>query len=209
MKLKICEMFESIQGESSFAGFPFFFIRLTGCNLRCEYCDTLYAYDSGENINVVDIIKEVKKSWIDKVLITGGEPLFQQNVYPLIESLIKINKNVFIETNGSFLTNNIPKNVTKIIDFKTPSSNMSQFNDFENINYINENDEVKFVIGDIEDFKWSCNIIRKYRVLEKSKNILFSPVNDKISPSELAKYILKERINVRLQVQLHKFLKMK
>ena len=209
MNLKICEMFGSIQGESSFAGFPFFFIRLTGCNLRCSYCDTKYAYDEGRSVEIQSIVEQVKNSWMKNILITGGEPLCQKNIYILMEKLLNLNKKVFIETNGSILTDKVQNGVVKIVDFKTPSSNMHEKNNFENVKYLNKNDEVKFVIGNDEDFNWSCSVIRRYNLLAKVKNVLFSPNESTLSAEELSELILNERINVRLQIQLHKYIKQK
>ena len=126
IKLKISEIFQSIQGESSYSGFPFFFIRLTECNLRCNYCDTKYAYSVGKDVTISSIVEKIKKSNIDKVLLTGGEPLLQENIYILIDKLIEIGKKIFIETNGSVLTDKVRNEVIKIIDFKTPSSLMDK-----------------------------------------------------------------------------------
>lgn len=208
-KLKISEIFKSIQGESSYSGFPFFFIRLTGCNLRCSYCDTQYSYSSGNELTIKSIIDKIEKSTIDKVLLTGGEPLLQENIYILIDKLTEIGKKVFIETNGSILTNKLRKEVIKIIDFKTPSSLMNEKNNFDNINFLNEEDEVKFVISDKNDFLWSIDIVNNYNLHKKTKNILFSPVANKLEPKTLANWILDKDLNIRVQIQLHKILDLK
>ncbi len=210
MKLKINEMFISIQGESSFSGFPFFFIRTSGCNLRCKYCDTKYAYEDGEFIEISEIIENVKSSQLKNVLITGGEPLIQENIYFLIDSLINNKFNVLIETNGSVLVDKINKNAIKIIDIKTPSSGECTKNNFKNFNYINFNDEIKFVISNYEDFKWSINVIEKYKIYNLVKNISLSPVYNLLSPKKLANWILEKKLNyVRLHLQLHKIIGLK
>ena len=205
-KLKISEIFKSIQGESSYSGFPFFFIRLTGCNLRCSYCDTQYAYSAGKDFTIDFIIDKIAHSNIDKILLTGGEPLLQENIYILIDKLIEIGKKVFIETNGSILINKLRKEVIKIIDFKTPSSLMAEKNNFDNVNFLNKEDEVKFVISDKDDFLWSIDIVNNYNLHKKTKNILFSPVANKLEPKTLANWILEKDLNIRLQIQLHKIL---
>ncbi len=209
MKIKICEIFESIQGESSFAGFPFFFIRISGCNLRCSYCDSVYAYEQGREIKIERIIEKASLSWINNILLTGGEPLYAKNIYALINGLIETRKKILIETNGSILIDRIPQQVIKILDFKTPSSGMAKYNEFKNINYLNFDDEVKFVISDFNDFQWSCNIIEKYDLFNRINNIIFSPVTDKLASNQLAHWILGEKINARLQLQLHKYINMK
>jgi len=209
VKIKICEIFESIQGESSFAGFPFFFIRISGCNLRCSYCDSVYAYEQGREIKIERIIEKASLSWINNILLTGGEPLYAKNIYALINGLIETRKKILIETNGSILIDRIPQQVIKILDFKTPSSGMAKYNEFKNINYLNFDDEVKFVISDFNDFQWSCNIIEKYDLFNRINNIIFSPVTDKLASNQLAHWILGEKINARLQLQLHKYINMK
>ena len=151
----------------------------------------------------------MENSWINNVLITGGEPLIQSNVYTLMSILLKKNYNVFLETNGSLLINKVPKNIIKILDFKTPSSNMCEFNKFDNIDYLNEKDEIKFVIGDKKDFEWSVEKIYYFKMFDKTKNIIFSPVYKKLNPKTLATWILEKKINVRLQIQLHKLLNLK
>ncbi len=210
MKLKINEMFINIQGESSFSGFPFFFIRTSGCNLRCKYCDTKYAYEDGEFIDISEIIENVKSSQLKNVLITGGEPLIQENIYYLIDSLINNKFNVLIETNGSVLVDKINKNAIKIIDIKTPSSGECNRNNFKNFDFINFNDEIKFVISNYEDFKWSIDVIEKYRIYKLVKNIFLSPVYNILSPKKLANWILEKKLNyVRLHLQLHKIIGIK
>ncbi len=209
MKIKINEMFISIQGESSWTGFPFFFVRTSGCNLRCNYCDTKYAYEKGEFFAIEEIIKKIEDSGLNKILITGGEPLIQKNVYILMDKLVKKGYDVLIETNGSILIDKINESVIKIIDFKTPSSGESKKNNFKNVNFLTEKDEVKFVIGNTEDFNWALSIIKKFDLNKKVKNIIFSPIWGKLNANELGKWIINKKLNfVRLQVQLHKIINM-
>ncbi len=208
--LIINEMFSSIQGESSYAGFPFFFIRTTGCNLRCKYCDTKYAFSEGKEISIKKIVEKAEKSGLKKILITGGEPLIQKNVYKLIDDLLNKKFEVFIETNGSILIDKINKSAIKIVDVKTPSSGECEKNKVENLDFLTEKDEVKFVISDFNDFLWSKNFVEKYKVYKKIKNILFSPVYGVLNPEKLANWILEHKLNmVRLQLQLHKIIGMK
>jgi len=203
--LKINEIFFSIQGESSYAGLPCVFVRLTGCNLRCSYCDTEYAFYEGENFSVDDIFEKVSDYNCNLVEITGGEPLLQKDVYPLITKLCDNGYTVLLETNGSLSIKKVDKRVIKIIDFKTPSSKMGKENFFENIKYLNSKDEVKFVIGSEEDYIWSKNVIRKYN-LDNHVTVLFSVVFGKMKESLLVEKILKDNLNVRYQLQLHKYI---
>ena len=203
--LKINEIFFSIQGESSYAGLPCVFVRLTGCNLRCSYCDTKYAFYEGENFSVDDIFEKVSDYNCNLVEITGGEPLLQKDVYPLITKLCDNGYTVLLETNGSLSIKKVDKRVIKIIDFKTPSSKMGKENFFENIKYLNSKDEVKFVIGSEEDYIWSKNVIRKYN-LDNHVTVLFSVVFGKMKESLLVEKILKDNLNVRYQLQLHKYI---
>lgn len=211
MNLKIVEIFKSIQGESSFAGFPFLFIRLAGCNLRCSYCDTKYAQEENNfpEIEIEKILNKIESYKIRRVLVTGGEPLLQNNVYNLIEQILNMKKEVFIETNGSILLDKVDYSVVKIVDFKTPSSGMCQKNNFKNIHYLTENDEVKFVIGCEEDFKWSIDVVKKYKLEQQVRNIHFSPVWNKLNAKILGEWILSTNVDVRLTIQLHKILNMK
>jgi 7-carboxy-7-deazaguanine synthase len=205
--LKISEIFKSIQGESSYSGFPFFFIRLTGCNLRCSYCDTKYAFDNGKLFTISNIIEKIRHSNVDKVLITGGEPLLQNNVYKLIDKLLDIGKKVFLETNGSLPIDKIRTEVTKIVDFKTPSSLPLLKNNFNNVKFLNKKDEIKFVVSDKNDFQWSLDIIKKYDLSNIVENILFSPVTTKLKPHLLAHWMLEKEVNFRFQLQLHKLIR--
>jgi len=203
--MELSEIFYSLQGESSYAGLPCVFVRLAGCNLRCTYCDTKYAYESEFTLSVKEIIKEIEKYHPVKLVeITGGEPLLQGEAIKLMQLLIKKKYKVLLETNNSISLENVPKQVIKIVDFKTPSSGMSDKMLWENIQYFNEKDELKFVIADKQDFNWALKIIKKY---ELSKfRILFSPVFGILDQAELAEWILKMKLPIKLNVQLHKLL---
>ncbi len=203
--LKVNEIFYSIQGESTYAGERCIFVRLTGCNLRCVYCDTEYAFYDGEVFSVESIIKKVKSFNCNLVEITGGEPLMQKDVHQLMTKLCDDNFTVLLETSGSLSIKNVDKRVTNILDFKTPSSKMEMKNDFENVNYLKPIDEVKFVIGSRADYNWSKEIIEKYKLNKKAK-VLFSSVFGKIEHAKLIEWILKDNLNVRYQLQIHKYI---
>jgi len=203
MKIKINEIYYSIQGESSFSGLPCVFIRFTYCNLRCSYCDTEYAFYEGKEIKISEIIKKINSYKCNLVEITGGEPLIQEGCIELIKELQKLKKTVLIETGGSLPINKIPKKTHIILDLKCPSSNMEDRNLWSNIKYLNKKDEVKFVIGDLKDYKWSKKIINKYK-LNKKCSILFSPLYGKIKPKKIVEWMLKDNIDGRFQIQLHK-----
>ena len=203
--LKINEIYYSIQGESTKAGLPCVFVRLTFCNLRCTYCDTEYAFYEGKDLSIGDIMEEVRKYNCSLVEITGGEPLFQEESYILMKQLADDGFEVLLETGGSLPINNIDQRVKIIMDLKTPSSGMLKKNMYENINYLKKDDEVKFVIGSREDYLWSKQIIEKYD-LNKKNAILFSVVFGKLLPIELVNWILEDKLNVRFQLQMHKFI---
>ena len=203
MKLKINEIFYSIQGESSYAGLPCIFIRLTYCNLRCSYCDTDYAFYNGTDMKISEIISDINKYPAKLIMITGGEPLLQENCIHLMQELLNKSYSVMLETSGSLKLKDVPKSVIKIVDFKCPTSNMMNKNDWTIITDIQKEDEIKFVIANKEDYDWSKKMIKKYN-LNKVCPILFSPVYNKIDMSTLADWILKDGLNVKLQMQLHK-----
>lgn len=203
--LKINEIFYSIQGESRYAGKRCVFVRLTGCNLRCTYCDTEYAFYDGEDLSIDSIIGKVKSYNCKLVEITGGEPLLQDEVHSLMEKLCDDNFIVLLETSGSLSIESVDKRVINILDFKTPSSKMDKKNDFKNVEYLKTNDEVKFVIGSREDYNWSKEIIEEYKLDEKV-GVLFSSVFGKIEHEELVNWILEDNLNVRYQLQMHKYI---
>jgi 7-carboxy-7-deazaguanine synthase len=203
--LKINEIFYSIQGESTFTGERCVFVRLTGCNLRCTYCDTEYAFYDGEEFSVDEIVAKVKSYNCKLVEITGGEPLLQEDVHLLMTKLCDNNLTVLLETSGSLSIKNVDDRVRNILDFKTPSSKMNKKNDFENIKYLKSIDEVKFVLGSREDYDWAKEILEKYK-LDKKVEILFSSVFGKIEHEELVNWILEDKLNVRYQLQMHKYI---
>ena len=205
MKLKINEIFYSIQGESSYTGLPCIFIRLTYCNLRCSYCDTEYAFHNGSDMLINQILKHIDKYPANLVMVTGGEPLLQKDCISLMDELLKNKYSVMLETSGSLPLNKVPKKVVKIVDFKCPTSNMKHKNNWNIITDIDKKDEIKFVIGNREDYNWSKDMIKEYD-LDKICPILFSPVYDKINIEKLSKWILDDGLNVRLQMQLHKYI---
>ena len=204
-RLRITEIFYSLQGESSFVGLPTIFIRLTGCPLRCGYCDTEYAFSGGEWMQVADIISQIKQYKTTTVCVTGGEPLAQRSCGDLLSGLCDEGYNVSIETSGSLDISEVDNRVHRIVDIKTPGSGEQSKNKFENIQYLTQQDEVKFVLCNHADYEWAKSIIQQYSLLEKSQ-ILFSPVHEGIAPTELADWIIADQLNVRFQFQLHKFL---
>jgi 7-carboxy-7-deazaguanine synthase len=207
LALKVNEIFFSIQGESSYAGWPCVFIRLTGCNLRCTYCDTVYAYEEGKDKTITEILDEIKKFPCTLIEITGGEPLLQSDTPMLVETLLEKNYRVLLETNGSLAINAVSNQCVKIVDFKCPSSGMFKFNNLNNINYLADQDEIKFIIGNREDFDYAKGLITllKERSFLK-RTIHFAPVFGKIKPRELAKWILAEQLPIHLQLQIQKII---
>ena len=203
--IKINEIFHSIQGESSFAGLPCVFVRLTNCNLRCTYCDTEYAFYEGKDYSVEQIVKEVKNYNCKLVEVTGGEPLMQEEVHELMKTLCDNGYKVMLETGGSLTIKDVDKRIKIIMDLKCPSSGMMKKNLYENIDYLKSTDEVKFVIGDREDYDWSKEIVEKYLLIEKC-TVLFSIVFDKLEPLTLAQWILEDKLDVRFQLQMHKYI---
>lgn len=203
--LKVNEIFFSIQGESSMAGLPCIFIRLTYCNLRCSYCDTEYAFYEGSDYSIEDILAEIKNYDCRLVEITGGEPLVQSEVHVLMSELCNKDYFVMLETGGSLSIKDVDNRVKIIMDLKCPSSKMSHKNLYENIDYLKSNDEVKFVIGNREDYDWAKDIIRKYSLADKY-TVLLSTVFSELEPIQLAEWILQDNLKVRLQLQLHKYI---
>ncbi|KMP12267.1 7-carboxy-7-deazaguanine synthase [Candidatus Nitromaritima sp. SCGC AAA799-C22] len=201
--LEITEIYKSVQGESTYMGLPCVFVRLTGCNLRCVWCDTTHAFHGGKNMSVEEIVGQVEAFGIGLVEITGGEPLLQNEVFPLMDALIKKNFRVMLETGGSLPVKNVPKAVIKIVDLKCPASGEENKNYWDNLNHLAPDDEVKFVIADRADYEWSRSILRKHE-LQKKSHILFSPVFGKLCLKDLTEWILEDNLPVRLQTQLHK-----
>jgi 7-carboxy-7-deazaguanine synthase len=204
--MKINEIFYSIQGESSFAGWPCAFIRLTGCNLRCTYCDTQYAFHEGAEMSIPEILQAMDALPTRLALITGGEPMLQESIHMLIAKLIEKHYTVLLETGGQVSLENVDPRVHKIMDFKCPSSGMESHNDYGNIRHLTQNDELKFVVGERSDFDWACDLIRRYDITSRVGSVIFSPVHHKISNADLAGWVLNCGIRVRLQLQLHKII---
>ncbi|CAC9572489.1 7-carboxy-7-deazaguanine synthase QueE [thiotrophic endosymbiont of Bathymodiolus puteoserpentis (Logatchev)] len=202
-ELNINEIFYSLQGEAREVGLPTVFVRLTGCPLRCSYCDTEYAFKGNNPLSIDAILAKVKKYNTKFVCVTGGEPLAQINCYVLLDRLVKENYQVSLETSGSIDIADINPGVSIVMDIKTPSSNESDKNLYDNIEKLETKDQLKFVIGSKADFDWSVKFLSKYPT---QAEVLFSSVFDAIEPAQLAQWILDGQLNVRLQVQLHKLL---
>lgn len=203
--MKVNEIFKSIQGESSFQGLPCVFVRLTGCNLRCSWCDTTYAYEEGKEISIDDIIQKIESYHTPLVEITGGEPLLQEEVYPLTQRLLDLGYKVLIETNGSLDIGRLDKRIIKILDIKCPGSGETDKIRWENLDKLSPSDEVKFVLTGREDYQWAKGIIERYRLADKV-TVLLSVVYGELEPRDLARWILEDNLNVRLQLQLHKYI---
>lgn len=204
--MKINEIFLSIQGESSFAGLPCAFIRLAGCDLRCTYCDTQYAFNEGTEMSISEVLRVVDAFSTRLVAVTGGEPMLQPSVHDLFVQLLERDYTVLLETGGHVSLADVDSRVHKIMDFKCPSSGMSNHNDYDNIHYLTQKDELKFVVGGRVDFDWACDIIRRYDIVSRVRVILFSPVYGKVPYSDLAEWILKCGIPIRLQPQLQRII---
>lgn len=204
-RLKITEIFYSLQGEARNVGLPTVFIRLTGCPLRCEYCDTAYAFTGGEWMEIESILDEVKKHKTSHVTVTGGEPLAQKNCITLLQQLCDQHYDVSLETSGAILVDAVDKRVVKILDVKTPASGEVAKNKFENFALLNTHDQIKFVICNEKDYQWSKQVITEHQ-LEKKCELLFSPCHDLLDAATLADWVLRDQLNVRLQIQLHKYL---
>mgnify|MGYP001432794668 CR=1 FL=1 len=203
--VKVNEIYFSVQGESTKAGLPCVFVRLTYCNLRCSYCDTEYAFFEGKDFSTEEIIAEVKKYNCKLVEITGGEPLVQAECSELMTELCNEGFEVLLETSGSLPVKNLDSRIKIIMDLKCPSSGMLKKNNYENISFLKPTDEVKFVIGSDEDYNWAKNLIAEYKLDEKCI-ILFSCVFGRLEPVTLVDWILKDNLNVRFQLQMHKFI---
>ena len=205
MSLKINEIYYSVQGESTHSGCPCIFIRLTYCNLRCSYCDTEYAFYDGKDMEITDIMSEIKQWDCNLVEVTGGEPLFQEECIDLLNELVNSNYEVMLETGGSLSISNVPKKVIKIVDFKCPSSKMVKKNLWSIVDDLQPHDEVKFVIGNRGDFDWAKDRITEYS-LDKICTLLFSPTFGEIDPQQIVEWILADNLPVRMQMQMHKMI---
>ena len=205
MYLKVTELFYSIQGESSYLGYPCSFVSLSGCDLRCRYCDTTYAYTEGKDYEIEEIIHFIRSHKTKLVTITGGEPLLQEGVISLADRLLKEGYTVLIETNGSLPIAILPRGVIRVMDIKCPSSGMTSFMHWKNIDELQPQDEVKFVISDLYDYQWAKDVITEYQLLKRCQ-VLFSPVFKQLDLRTLAEWILADELEVRLQPQLHKLI---
>ncbi len=207
MSLKVNEIFYSIQGEASFAGYPCVFVRLTGCNLRCSYCDTRYAYDAGDELDVTDIVSRIRRYHCPLIEVTGGEPLLQEDTPKLIRRLLDEGFGVLMETNGSLNIDRVDPLCVRIMDIKCPSSGEMEQNDLRNLDRLTLRDELKFVIGDRSDYEYAKGILQSNRAIPiKAAHVHFSPLFGKVSPETLAGWILDDHLHVRLNLQLHKII---
>jgi 7-carboxy-7-deazaguanine synthase len=204
--LRVNEIFFSIQGEGSRAGEPCVFVRLTGCGLRCNYCDTEYAFYEGEDSSIGKVLETVRTYGCKLVEITGGEPLEQEGVYGLIDRLLDEDYDVMIETGGHMDISRVPIQVKRIVDLKTPGSEMANRNYYENVKHLTMHDEVKFVICDRADYEWAKEKVELFELKSKVGIILFSPVHGKLTLTQLAEWILQDKLQVKLQTQLHKLI---
>lgn len=203
--MKINEIFKSIQGETTFQGLPFIFIRTAGCNLRCNWCDTQYAYYDETDYTVEEILKIAEKYHCKYVVITGGEPLTQKETPVLVEQLIKRGYKVLLETSGSMDISGLHPDTFKIVDIKCPGSGMTEKMFWQNIGYLSAHDEVKFVVTDIEDYMWAKSVIKSYKLIDIC-TILISPAFGRLDPKVLAEWIIHDNLPVRLQLQIHKYI---
>ena len=201
--IKVNEIFYSIQGESRFSGFPCIFVRLTGCNLRCRYCDTQYAYKKGKSQSISAILDAIAPYPCSMVSITGGEPLMQEEMPQLAQKLLEAGYRVIVETNGSYDIAALPPACIGIVDVKTPGSGEVNKNHWPNLDQLKPQDEFKFVIMDREDFDWAKEIIFKYELIAKA-HVSFTPAYPHLPPDDLARWLLEEGLRVRLQLQIHR-----
>jgi 7-carboxy-7-deazaguanine synthase len=204
--LTVNEIYASVQGESTWAGLPCTFVRLTFCDLRCTYCDTAYAFYRGEKMSLADILESVKALGISLVEITGGEPLLQKAVLPLMTELCDRSYRVLLETSGAHDISRVDSRVHRIMDLKTPGSGEAHRNRLENLSHLTQRDEVKFVIGSREDYLWSADLVRANALDTRCHCVLFSPVFGRIEPRQIVEWLLADRLPVRFQLQLHKFI---
>jgi 7-carboxy-7-deazaguanine synthase len=204
--LTINEIFYSIQGESTYAGRPCVFVRLTACDLRCTWCDTPYAFDEGHKQTVDEVVAAVEQHHCPLVEITGGEPLLQEDVYELMTRLLSQGRTVMLETGGHRPIDRVPSDVVKIVDVKCPGSGEAGKNCWANLDRLAPHDEVKFVVKDRTDYEFARNVIQRHNLLLRCAAILISPVHGQMDPKLLAEWMLADALPARLQLQLHKFI---
>ncbi|MBN1946341.1 MAG: radical SAM protein [Bradymonadales bacterium] len=203
-RLTVCELFHSIQGESSWAGTPCSFVRLAGCHLRCTWCDTPYAFTGGTPMEIDQVVAEIASADLPIVEITGGEPLLQPAVYPLMEILVDRNRPVLLETSGTLDIARVPEGVHRIMDLKPPGSGQEAHNRLDNLDLLDRRDEVKMVLTDRQDYLWARQMAARFHLVERVGCVIFSPVHQRLAPALLASWILEDRLHVRLGIQLHR-----
>ena len=204
--LTVNEIFYSVQGESTFAGRPCVFVRLTACDLRCSWCDTPYAFHEGRKRSLDEVLDEVDGFGCPLVEVTGGEPLLQEEVYPLMQGLLERGRTVLLETGGHRSTERVPAAVVTVLDVKCPGSGESHRNDWANLDRLRHHDEVKFVIADRSDYEYAREVIARHALAGRTTAIHFSPVHGGLSPKTLSEWVLVDHLPVRVQLQLHKFI---
>ena len=204
--LTVNEIFHSIQGESTLAGEPCVFVRLTACDLRCTWCDTPYAFYEGRKMSVDEVLEAIDRYGCPLVEVTGGEPLLQPDVYPLMSGLLERGKTVMLETGGHRSIADVPAGVVRIMDVKCPGSGEAAKNHWANLGLLTPADQVKFVLKDRADYEFARDLIQRESLPERVGAVLFSPVHGVLNPRELAEWILADRLRVRLQLQAHKFI---
>ena len=204
--LTVNEIFHSIQGESTHAGRPCVFVRLTACDLRCSWCDTPYAFTEGHKMSLDDVVERAKAFECPVVEITGGEPLLQKDVYPLMQRLLDEGLTVMLETGGHLSIDQVPTPVIRVMDVKCPGSGESHRNDWSNMERLTAKDEVKFVIRDREDYDFARDVMVSHRLADRVRAVLFSPVHGVLDSRQLAEWILEDKLDVRLQLQIHKYI---
>jgi 7-carboxy-7-deazaguanine synthase len=204
--LTINEIFHSIQGESTYAGVPCVFVRLTACDLRCSWCDTPYAFHEGRKMSVDEVIAEVDRYDCELVEVTGGEPLLQRDVYPLMSRLLASGRTVMLETGGHHSIEEVPTGVIRIVDVKCPGSGESAKTDWTNVGRLTRTDQVKFVLKDRADYEFARDVVRRESLVDRAGAVLFSPVHGVLEAKQLAEWILADALPVRLQLQTHKYI---
>jgi 7-carboxy-7-deazaguanine synthase len=207
--ITVNEIFYSVQGESTYAGRPCVFVRLTACDLRCSWCDTPYAFDAGGKRPLDEVLEEVEGYGCPLVEVTGGEPLLQEGVYPLMSRLIERGKTVLLETGGHRDTSRVPEQVVTILDVKCPGSGEAGHMDWDNLGRLRPHDEVKFVIKDRADYEYASDVIARHGLATRAAAIHMSPVHGELDPHVLSEWILADRLPVRVQLQLHKLLQLR
>ena len=205
MQCRVTEIFHSLQGETRTVGLPTVFVRLTGCPLRCSFCDTAYAFHGGTKMDISDIVAKVQTYQPRYVTVTGGEPLAQKSCFSLLKTLCDLGVEVSLETSGAINIADVDSRVVCVMDLKTPGSGEESKNRYENISLLKQTDQLKFVICDRNDYDWACNKIDEFDLAEQCE-VLFSPVHGELQPADIADWIIEDKLAVRLQVQLHKYL---